>query len=105
MDQVFVVGHIGAVSFSLGESIALVSAFTGISQPTAQWYLNGLVVDDSDPRITITETIDQNDPSVYVSTLTIMSLIVSDGGNYESRVSNNVIGGEVSENVTLVPLG
>ena len=89
--MVVVVGQTTQISFSMGDSLALVSAFTGIDQPHAQWYFgNSIIVNGSDPRINIFTTADPNDPSITVSTLIITNLASTDAGIYESRASNNV---------------
>ena len=88
---VAVVGQTAQINFDVGDSLALVSAFTGIDRPHAQWYFgNSIIVNGSDPRISIFTTEDPNDPSITVSTLIITNLASADAGIYESRASNNV---------------
>ena len=88
---VAVVGQTDQVNFIVSGSVALVSAFTGIDQPDAQWYFgNDIIVNGSDPRISILTTADPSDPLVTVSTLIITDLTSADAGIYESRASNNV---------------
>ena len=105
VNQVFVVGHTAMTTFTVGQSVAFVCPFTGILQPTAQWFFNAIDVDDSGPRINITQSTDRDNPSIYVSTLTIANLMASDLGSYQCRVSNNIIGREVSEGVVLGQVG
>ena len=85
-----------------GISIALLCPVTGIMLPTVEWSHNGSVVNVSDPHINITQRTDQNDASIQVSILTIMTVMSSDNGNYECTASNNVINGTVTASVTLV---
>ena len=85
------VGQITQVNFTVGGSLALVSAFTGIEQPHAQWYFgNEIIVNGSDPRISVFSTADPNDPSITVSILIITNLMSTDAGIYEIRASNSV---------------
>ena len=86
-----VIGQTDQIKFSVGGSIALISAFTGIERPVAQWYFgNNMIVNGSDPRISILTTADPSDPLVTVSTLIITDLTSADAGIYESRARNNV---------------
>ena len=86
-----VVGQTAQVDFIVGDSLALVSAFTGIDQPYAQWYFgNNTIVNGSDPRISIFTTVDPSNPFVTVNTLIITNLTSADAGIYESRANNSV---------------
>ena len=88
---VAVVGQTAQVNFTAGDSLALVSAFTGIDRPHGQWYFGSdIIVNGSDSRISIFTTADPNDPLVTVSTLIITNLMSTDAGTFESRASNNV---------------
>ena len=88
---VAVIGQTTQINFSVGDSLALVSAFTGIDRPHGQWYFGSeIIVNGSDPRISIFTIADPNDPLVTVSTLIITNLTSADAGIYESRASNSV---------------
>ena len=105
VDEVFVVGFTGMASFVVGESRALVCPYRGIEEPTAQWFQNDIIVDDSDPRINITQSTDAVDPSIFVSTLIIVNMTSADIGNYECQVSNNVVGRGISAGVSFIEVG
>lgn len=104
--SVGVAGQNATVEFIMGQSVALVCAFTGIEQATAQWSLDGIVVMPmSDPDITISATTDPNDPDVTVSTLIITNLMSTDEGNYECTASNDVLNAEDTANVFVAEEG
>ena len=105
VDEVFMVGQCKLTSFIVGESHAIVCPFMGIEQPTAQWYRGNTIFNTSDPRITIRQSTDAVDSSISVSTLFIVNLMSTDIGNYECRVSNSVVGQEVSEYVFFIEVG
>ena len=76
---------------TVGGTIELTCNFNAVPTPIATFFLNGVALDESDPRVTVVTT--QVD-----STLTLTNIAEDEGGYYSCLFSNTV--GSMEINVT-----
>ena len=94
--------------------VTFVCAATGIPAPTIQWYRGNLLLNGTNSRITINDTVSSmpfGDVASVGSSLSIDSTLGSDSGTYRCVATNNLINmndmeiGIDEENVTLFVQG
>ena len=96
------------------DPVTFVCTATGIPAPTIQWYIGSMLVNGTNSRITVNDTVFSmpvGDVASVGSSLTIDSTLGSDSGTYRCVATNNLINiddmeiGIDEENVTLFVQG
>ena len=92
-------------------SVTFVCAATGIPAPTIQWYRGNMLLNGTNSRITINDTVFSmpfGDVASVGSSLSIDSTLGSDSGTYRCMATNNLNDMEIGideENVALFVQG
>jgi hypothetical protein len=80
------------IQINVGQTLTIQCTARGSPAPYINWRLNwGHVCGDGSDngRCTMTQAIDQNDPSLVSGTLTVRNVNIGDGGAYSCEALNN----------------